>query len=172
MKPFRVLSREKILENPFLPVEKQRVIFPNGSEGDWYIARNNDAIIVVAQENTEKFIVLQTYKHGGGAVINEFCAGMVDDGEEPLQAAKRELREETGFSTDEAYWHFLGSAFSNPTGASMRYHYFLATHCKKTHETALDASEQIEVEKISDWRSVREKSVSYTHLTLPTNREV
>lgn len=143
MKKFKVLSREKVVDSPYCQIEKQRVVLPTGKEGDWYVSLNSDAVIVVPIRPDGSVILQRQYKHGGGEVVTEFCAGLVDKGETPLTAAKRELREETGYTSDN--FEHLHTVFSNPTGSRMRYHYFLARDVELTDDTNFDEAEQIEL---------------------------
>ncbi len=154
MKKFKILSRELILDNQYLPVEKQIVELPNGEKTEWFIALTTDAVIVVPQLKNGKFLLQKNYKHGSGKNIIEFCAGMIDQGEDPEFTAKRELLEETGFECAEMIK--IGENFSNPTGSAMVYHYFFAKNCQKISEQNLEPAEQIGVfevenlEKLSD----------------------
>ena len=66
---------------------------------------------------------------------------MVDPGEEPLETAKRELLEETGYAGEN--WVSIGEVYPNPAMQNNRCHTFLATNCKKVGETSFDATEDI-----------------------------
>jgi len=142
MKKFTILSRTVICENPWIPVEKQRVVLPNGEEADWFLTRGHRVVIVIPFLQNGEVLLQKTYKHGAGEVISEFCAGMVESDESPKDAAIRELAEETGFCAAEMVP--IGEAFGNPTGSETRCFFFLARDCVKTGETRLDSAEQIE----------------------------
>jgi len=145
---FEVISRETLLDNQWVPVEKQLVRLPNGETAEWFITNSPDAAIIVPILKTGEILMQYNYKHGAGIVLTEFCAGMIDDGETPLEGAQRELLEETGFVADE--WIALGNTFANPTGSPMRYHFFLATQAKLIQPSSLDPSEQVEVFVVKD----------------------
>ena len=68
---------------------------------------------------------------------------MVDPGEEPIEAARRELLEETGFASDR--WTSLGSVAPNPAFLTNRCHHFLAEGAVRRGEPALDGGEDIVV---------------------------
>jgi len=153
MKKFKILSKEILIDSPYCPVEKHIVEFPDGGEGEWFVNTSDDAVIVVPITKDGKVILQRSYKHGGGEEVVEFCAGMIDAGEIPVEAAKRELREETGFTSDSL--EKIGEVFSNPTGSSMKYYFFLARDCSETGPQDLDPSEQIEVFLVDDWGSAK-----------------
>lgn len=142
MEPFTILSTEKVLDNPYIPVEKQRVVLPNGTEADWFITVGHDAAIIIPVLKTGEILLQRAYKHGCGKVVIEFCAGIIEKGEEPVEGAKRELLEETGHKAENM--EFLGEFFCNPTGSKSKYFVFLAKDCEKVAETKFDDAEQIE----------------------------
>ncbi len=141
MKKFKVLSRKVLIDSPFCPVEKQVVELPDGQTCDWYLNTSNDAVIVVPFLETGEVLLQRGYKHGSGEVITEFCAGLIDDGETPLETAKRELLEETGYAGNLKQ---SGEIFANATGSTMKYHFFIADGCRKVADQKLDKAEQIE----------------------------
>lgn len=153
MKPFRVLKKERLVDSPFCRIEKQLVELPDGSTADWYVALNSDAVIVIPICEDGSVLLQQQYKHGGGEVVTEFCAGLVDEGETPLQAAKRELCEETGYTSET--FIFLKTVFSNPTGSRMKYHYFLAKNVGLTKTPYLEPAEQIELLKFPNLKAAQ-----------------
>jgi ADP-ribose pyrophosphatase len=154
MKKFKVLSKEKLIESQYCPVERHEVEFPDGGKGEWFVNTSADAVIVVPITTEGKVILQRSYKHGGGEEVVEFCAGIIDEGETPEVAAARELQEETGFKSER--FEKIGEVFANPTGSSMKYHFFLARNCSQNGTQDLDPSEQIEVFFAEDWASAVE----------------
>ncbi len=75
MKKFKILSRELVLDNQYLPVEKQIVELPNGKTTTWFVALVSDAVIIVPQLKNGKFLLQENYKHGSGEVVTEFVLG-------------------------------------------------------------------------------------------------
>lgn len=163
MKKFKVLSKKLVVDSPFCLIEQQRVELPDGSEGDWYVSLNRDAIIVIPIRKDGSVLLQNQYKHGGGEVVTEFCAGLVDEGETPEQAAQRELLEETGYGGGE--FKFLKTVFSNPTGSRMRYHYFVARGVEKVAEPNLEPAEQIELLVLPNMEAAREHLLKPDTLT-------
>jgi len=110
------------------------------------ITKNNhdgDAVIIVPITEDNKFVmVVESRPNALAEVAVEFPAGMVDEGEEPLQVAKRELLEETGYTCDdicEIENHHQDQGCSR---AVIRI--YLATGCRKTKDIKTDGEERLE----------------------------
>lgn len=142
MRPFKILSREKVLCEKFYEVEKQIVELPDGSQGEWYIKVINDAVIIIPITEDGQVLLQHNYKHGCGEVVVEFCAGLIDDGETWKEATPRELSEETGYEA-ETYIK-LGEVYASPTSSKMKYHIILAQNIKKVRAAHQEPEEQIE----------------------------
>lgn len=142
MKPFEILDRKMLIDSPYMPIEEQTVRLPNGKTASWFVHKGKGAVIIVPLTTQGEVLLQKTYKHGCGEIVTEFCAGMIDAGETPLQAAHRELEEETGYLSPDI--RPLGTLFANPTGSQMKYHFFLAQNCHPQGKINLDDAEQIE----------------------------
>ncbi len=153
MKPFKVLNSEMLVDELYCRVEKQRVLLPNEIEADWFIRHSDPAVVIVPQLKSGEIYLQKTYKHGCGKIIIEFPAGLVDSGENPLNAAIRELREETGLVAEEIIP--LGKCAADATGSNMTYYFFLAKNCEKVGDPELDDAEQIEPFVVSDLAAVQ-----------------
>ncbi|MDG1501037.1 MAG: NUDIX hydrolase [Planctomycetota bacterium] len=92
--------------------------------------------------NAELIIVTQ-FRFGRNRVCNEIPGGLVDRGEEHGHAARRELREETGHTSER--WTYLGSVEPNPAFQDNLCHHWLAEDCLLTHDLDLDQGEDIHV---------------------------
>lgn len=91
------------------------------------------------------FILNKQYKHGIGLEVLEFPAGGIDDhDDDPLQAAHRELMEETGYSVAQDQMEFLAHMLANPTNAVTRIWWYLARNVQKTGSQKIDPTEVIE----------------------------
>lgn len=83
------------------------------------------AVIVLAIDDEERVCCLAQYRHPAGRRFVELPAGLCDTpGEEPVEVARRELREEAGLRADS--WTYLASAYSSPGISAELLHYFLA----------------------------------------------
>jgi 8-oxo-dGTP pyrophosphatase MutT (NUDIX family) len=101
-----------------------------------------DWVNVVAITPAGEMIFVKQYRHGTNTVTTELPGGMVDADEDGLKAAKRELREETGY-TSEA-WSLLGSTYPNPAIQSNQCSTWLALNAEQTHPVAWDPNELME----------------------------
>ena len=98
---------------------------------------------MVAFTEDDELLLVRQYRHGAGEILVELPAGVVEEGEDPAEAARRELLEETGYSfTSIAY---VCTLYANPaTSGNLTYTYVLRGG-KKVQEQQLDSSEDIEV---------------------------
>jgi 8-oxo-dGTP pyrophosphatase MutT (NUDIX family) len=106
-----------------------------------------DAVTVVARTREQHILVVDQFRFGVSEVTCELPAGIIDRGEEPLAAAVRELREETGHSASR--WRSLGWVHSNPAYQNNKCHLFLAEDAVPTHALELDPGEDIVARALS-----------------------
>jgi len=97
--PWRILAEETVLDAaPWITVTKQRVLTDTGvTVPDYFQVKLSDFAIAVPVTDDGLVITLWQYKHGARHWGLTFPAGHVDAGEDPAEAMRRELREETGF---------------------------------------------------------------------------
>jgi 8-oxo-dGTP pyrophosphatase MutT (NUDIX family) len=98
-------------------------------------------IIPITSDN--QVVMVRQFRHGSKEVTLEIPGGLLDDGDTPLDAAKRELLEETGYQSDD--WKEIGVVSPNPAIFSNRCYTFLAKDVKKVRDPAPDQTEDIEV---------------------------
>jgi len=122
---------------------------PNGHEATYDIYDRegtvNTAVIALTKEG--KVIVARQFRPGPEAIMEEIPGGVLGEGEAPEVGAKRELLEETGFTTDmplESLGRVPRDAYSNAF-----HHYFLARNCMPAGNQKLDDGEYVEVTQIS-----------------------
>ncbi|MGB7873722.1 MAG: NUDIX hydrolase, partial [Anaerolineales bacterium] len=126
MKPWKTNSRKTVLDNsPWLTVEHHTVELPNGRViPDWPWVITPDYINVVAMTEDEHFICFRQVKYGIKGTTLGIIGGYINDGEQSLSAAKRELLEETGYEAPD--WISLGSYLVDPNRGIATGHLFLA----------------------------------------------
>lgn len=122
--------------------------------GNFDILECRNWVNVFALDADRNLVLVKQYRHGIDEVTIETVAGVIENSEDPLDAAKRELLEETGHTS--CMWTSLGKVSANPAFMNNYCHYFLAENCTKTSEQNLDPLEEIEVLKL-DMKSVENK---------------
>lgn len=109
--------------SPWMRVEEHTVIDVDGKPGMYNVLHCGDGVSVLAV-NGDALYLIREYKYAIGRHILQLPSGGVDKGEEPLQAAMRELLEETGLIADT--WTPLGLVHPYPTNIASAVHLFLA----------------------------------------------
>lgn len=141
---YKVISSEYLLrEGPWMTVRRDCVELPDGRRNPaYYVLEYPDWVNVIALTKDGRFLMEKQYRHGLGITEYELCAGVIEEGEEPLAAAKRELMEETGFGGGE--WKEMMTLCANPSSQNNLSHCFVATGVEKMGTQHLDPTEAIE----------------------------
>jgi ADP-ribose pyrophosphatase len=111
------------------------------------ILEARDWVNVVALTPQERIVMVSQFRFGVRQLSLEIPAGLVDPGETPLQAAMRELDEETGYTARE--WKSLGWSFPNPAFLNNREHSFLALDAQRTRSPHPEDGEDVETLELS-----------------------
>jgi len=105
--------------------------------------RPGDAAVIVPITEDEKFVmVVQSRPNTRPGVVVEFPAGMVDEGEDPIVSARRELLEETGYECDDIY--LLEEHYQDQGCSEAVIRMYVATGCRKVAEQKLDSDENLD----------------------------
>ncbi len=113
----------------------------DAKKSSFFVLENPDWVNVIALTKTREVVLIRQFRHGTEEVVLELPGGIIDDGEEPLVAARRELLEETGFSSDN--FVLLGKSHPNPAIQNNTIFHFLAVDCEKICETSFDEHESV-----------------------------
>lgn len=109
----------------------------------YYVIEERDWVHVFAQDEHGKVLLVTQFRYAAGVECTELPGGVVDAGEEPLDAARRELLEETGYGA--AQWRKIGQVFANPARQTNAVHLYLASGLSVHGEQRLDQTEEIAV---------------------------
>ena len=145
VRTWETISRETILDcGKFLKVERHAVRLPDGRViPDWTWVIAPDAAIVLAVTDDGRFLCFRQTKYAIDGTALAPVGGMLEPGEEPLIAARRELREETGYEA--ATWISLGSHVLDPNRGIGTMHLFLALGARPVAEPNSDDLEDQEL---------------------------
>jgi len=121
----QLLSSETVYQGPLFRVEHDKLIEPGGKPSERDIIRHNGSVVILAIDSRKGkknpwIVVERQYRHAAGQFLWELPAGKLEAGEDPLEGAKRELAEETGYAAKK--WKPLVEYFASPgfLGESMK----------------------------------------------------
>lgn len=125
---------------------KENYTLDNGVTSDMDFIQHPGAAAMVPIRNNTEVILIKQYRHAIREFIWEIPAGTLDPHESPINCARRELIEETGYSASD--WHQLGTITPLPSCSNELIHIFLASDLKPA-EQHLDDDEMINVNTLS-----------------------
>lgn len=110
-------------------------------ESTFFVLENSDWVNIIALTKAGEVVLIEQFRHGIKDVILEIPGGMIDDDEKAETAARRELVEETGFSSEK--FILLGKSHPNPAIQNNTVFHFLAVDCEKTEDVSFDEHESV-----------------------------
>lgn len=149
MKPWELIETPEATKVGWRTIVKKVFKDPNGERLEAYtkdpVGTHCVAVIALTPENN--VIVNQMFRPGPGIIMYELPGGGASDGDDDLkQGALRELREETGYTSDDV--EYLGKAYKDAWGNAEN-HYFIARNCVRSADQELDKEEFIEPQEIT-----------------------
>ncbi len=95
-----VISQQEAYQNPFVTIKRVTQLMPAGNTATFYIREEPDVAVCLPIDPDGRFILLKEYRPGPAQFLMEIPGGCVDPGEEPAEAARREVLEEVGYAGD------------------------------------------------------------------------
>lgn len=143
---WKVLRSEQLVNRgTWMNLRVERVQLPSGSiVPEWFILDFPDWVNVIAITKDGRFVMEDQYRHALGQTHFELVAGVIDPGESPLDAAKRELSEESGYEGGE--WSLFMTTSPNPANHTNMCYTFLAVGVEPLCEQHQEATEDIHVD--------------------------
>lgn len=140
LKPRKILASTHLREN----IRFDRCELPNGRIIEGTVLEFGNWVTILALTKEQEVVLIRQYRHGVQKVIVELPGGAMDNEDKcPLAAARRELQEETGYTSDRIIQ--VGCASPNPANHTNLIYSFLALDAKKVGSQQLDEAEEIEV---------------------------
>ena len=139
LKPWKIL--ESIYLRPRYRFDQCEL--PNGKIFEATTLEFRSWASVLALTKNQEVVLVKQYRHGAQSVVWEFPGGVVEDGENPLEGARREMLEETGYTTSKLIK--VGNFYANPALQTNLMYGYLAYDAEKTGFQKFDETEDIEV---------------------------
>ena len=140
----KTLKSEKIYEGAIINLRRDKVTVQGGTSYREIIEHNGGAVIAALTED-KKLVMVRQYRKPADKVMLEVPAGKIDPGEKPLEAAVRELKEETGYTAEKV--EFL-TQFYPSVGYSEEVLYLYLCTGLTPGETNFDENEAIDIEEV------------------------
>lgn len=145
---WKKLSSTYIHKGKWATLRVDKCEMPNGHiVDDYYVLEYGTWVNGVAITEDNKILMVHQYRHAADIISLEIPGGVVDAGEDPQQALRRELLEETGYQFDD--FELLCTVYPNPSTGNNQAYSYLARGGKKVQEQSLDEAEEIIVTKHS-----------------------
>jgi ADP-ribose pyrophosphatase len=147
LKKWKLKKSEIVFEHKWYKLRKDEVELPNGRVvDDYFVSVRPNVVVIFALTDNDEVVLVRQYKHGVQQIVTELPGGVVDDDEDFEEAARRELLEETGYSSHR--FEKIATLFDNPTKDTNKINLYFAKDAKKKGEQALDENEEIEVHMV------------------------
>ncbi|MFB5083436.1 NUDIX hydrolase [Symbiobacterium thermophilum] len=140
----RVIRQEEIYRGRVIAVRRDRIDL-DGKERTWDVVAHPGAVVVLPVDGDDLLMVRQ-YRYAAGETLLELVAGGLEPGEDPAEAAQRELQEETGFRAGRLIR--LAEFYSAPGFCTEKLHLFAAEELTPSR-LPMDEDEQIELVRLS-----------------------
>ena len=141
----KTLSSEKIYDGHILHVRRDTIELPDGSRGYREVVDHHGGVCVLALDDENRVLVVSQYRYPYEKVLREIPAGKLEYGEDPTQAAIRELKEETGAVAGD--FRPLGELYPSPGYCGEVIRMYLARELT-FGETHLDKDEFLNLERV------------------------
>jgi ADP-ribose pyrophosphatase len=132
----KLISSEKLLETSIFSVTQDHAVDPDGFEIKRAIVQHGGSAVVMPVDEKGRVLLVRQYRLPAKSFLWELPAGRVDEGENVLQAAKRELKEETGFKAKK--WTKLSSFYVSPGFLAEKMTIFLAEDLKEGEQQPME----------------------------------
>lgn len=141
----KTIAREDIFSGKVFDIHKDTVVLPDNKQAFREVVEHSGGVCIAAIDEKRNIFLVEQYRYPLQAVTLEVVAGKLEKGEDPLEAAIRELSEETGLKADSI--KKIGTFHSSPGFCSEKLHFYLATELSQ-EEQHLDEGEFLNCTKL------------------------
>ena len=158
-KDWNHINREKLLNTRIFDVYEDELISPRTGQSLKFniLDYHHSWVNIVAVTPKKELVLVKQYRHGSRTFELETPGGCIELNEDPITAAIRELREETGYSGKSA--QIIGTVFPNPAMQGNLCYLVVINDVSKTHDTAMDEGEDLDT-VLLPYKHVTEKVAS------------
>lgn len=146
MEGYELKERKLIYKGSIIEYYRDHLKLPNNNDAEWDFINHKGASAVIPIDEDGNIIVVRQYRHAIEKYTIEIPAGGMEIGEDPKQAALRELEEETGYKSDDAA-HLI-DIFTTIAFCNEKIHIYVAKDLVKTKQN-LDEDEFVKIERYS-----------------------
>ncbi|WP_339249307.1 NUDIX hydrolase [Sporosarcina sp. FSL W8-0480] len=145
MEKWKVLNSEYTYKSPFGNLRKDTCEMSDGTViEDYYVNEYADWVNAVVLTEDNEIVLVRQYRHPGNGFYLEVPAGKIEEGESYEEAIRREIREETGYISEQKLI-LLGEFMVNPATQTNKVISYLMTEAVHMHEQNLDETEVLDV---------------------------
>ena len=144
MQKWKILNSRNVFHHFWYTLRQDTVQLPDGRIlDDYFVSVRRDVVLIFALTADQHVPLVRQYKHGAQKTLCELPGGYINDREPPLDAAQRELLEETGYAAEAV--QLLAQVHGDPTKDTNTLYLYLAENAVKIQAQTLDHTEDIAV---------------------------
>jgi len=132
----KIIRKREIYQSPIFTVVEEQARDTSGFKIDRVIVRHGGSAVMLAVDGRKRVLLVKQFRLPAEKDLWEIPAGRLDAGEKPLDAARRELAEETGYSARN--WKKLAAWWPSPGYASEKMHLYLATDLTQSKSAPME----------------------------------
>lgn len=139
----KTINSQLIFDGRVVKLYKDKIELPTGQESLREVVKHSGGVVIFAKKE-DKVLLVKQFRYPMKEVLYELPAGKLEIGEDPFEAAKRELEEETGYCANK--WTDLGYVYTSPGYSDEKLYLYMAedlefTHCHPDEGEILQALE-------------------------------